>query len=293
MSKLVVAPETLLGLRVALQSTVSRAQAEHRDVLIATRRTLDTVDAAVAARGAKVQQCREALDACLRSERSDCSRHVAAVADATRRLDAALSARDLARQAVADYEARAAATLRRLEKTQSLGLRYLAVKLEKVSAVNAGGPRRTGGVTSGSGTPALGLGAPAIYGLPGLPAGCLMVPVELIDQVENPIAGPQDFGKGYSIEDLDYAFDLFEARILPDLARGVDPTTFAAIDQANGVYGTRSLADTFRGFLGGDAIRLEPRPDGTYSITNGRHRVYVAARSGRSHVAAFISRRTA
>ncbi|CAN7327305.1 hypothetical protein [Arthrobacter sp. LjRoot14] len=290
MSRLIVDPQTLLALQLALKSTTDGVQTEHNASLSAARRTLATVDAAVRLRQTKVQQCQAALDACRNSEREDCSIEAAALVEAQRRLAAALSARTLATQATADYESQARASLKRLEVLQAKGHRYLAFKLNKVAAVNAGGP---GGMSPVSGpgnapvnsAPFSGL---RVHSLPGLPAGFMMVPVELIDQSENPIGGPQDFGKGYSIEDLDYAFDLLSSEVLPGLANGSSPSSFAATDNANGSYGTRSLSDTYSGFFGGDAIRLELRPDGTYSITNGRHRIFVASRFGRQHVPARI-----
>ncbi|MBC7595648.1 MAG: hypothetical protein H7288_17215 [Kineosporiaceae bacterium] len=144
----------------------------------------------------------------------------------------------------------------------------------------------------GGANPATADALPAAHTLPGLPAGCQMIPVSMIDQSENPINGPEDFGKGYSIEDLNYAFDLLEGQILPNLANGADASSFSERDRARGIYGTRSLADTYSGFLdrwSGNVIKLELRPDGTYGITNGRHRVYVAAQGGRQFVPAFIS----
>lgn len=150
----------------------------------------------------------------------------------------------------------------------------------------------------GSGTPSQSIGLSdgavsdwggGVHTLPGLPPGCVMVPIDLIDQTENPINGPQDFGKGYSIEDLDHAFQLFESEILPGLAGGADASSFSDRDHASGTYGVRSLADTFSGFLGDSAIKLERRPDGTFAISNGRHRIYVANIFGRKFVPAFLS----
>lgn len=290
MSRLVVEPQTLRALQLALKSTFDRVQAEHSAALSAAKRILVTVDAAVVLRQARVNQCQTALEACRNSEREDCSIEAAALAEAQRRLVAALNARRLASQATSDYESQARAALKRLESLQAEGHRYLAFKLDKVAAVDAGG---SGGTSSVSGPGSVSVGTafaagPGVHSVPGLPTGFMMVPVELIDQSENPIGGPQDFGKGYSIEDLDYAFDLLSSQVLPGLANGSSPSSFAATDNANGSYGTRSLSDTYSGFFGGDAIRLELRPDGTYSITNGRHRIFVASRFGRQHVPARI-----
>lgn len=290
MSSLVVDPKTLQALQLALRSTVARVHGEHRTSTDALTRTLATMDAAVATRQARVQQCERALEACQNSKRGDCRAEAAALAEARRRLSDALTARGIARQAATDFGSRSRACLKRLETVESEGQRYLSFKLDKVNAVNAG---RAGGRGAASALGGLGVGSAASGGLgvhtvPGLPAGFVMVPVDLIDQTENPIGGAHDFGKGYSIEDLDYAFDLLESQVLPGLAGGATPSSFAAADQANGSHGTRSLSDTFSGFFGGDAIRLERRPDGTYAITNGRHRIFVASRFGRPSVPARI-----
>lgn len=290
MSKLVVDPQTLRALQLALKSTFAGVQAEHRSTLNAVNRTLLTIDAAVKSRQARVQQCQAALEACRNSERDDCSGEAAALAEAQRRLAAALNARKLASQAATDYESQARASLKRLDSVQAEGQRYLTFKLDKVAAVNAGGSggRRTVNALHSLAVGSAEAGGLGVHSLPGLPAGFMMVPVDLIDQTENAINGPQDFGKGYSIEDLDYAFDLLASQVLPGLANGSSPSYFAEADQANGSYGTRSLSDTYSGFFGGDAIRLELRPDGTYRITNGRHRIFVASHFRRQYVPALV-----
>ena len=292
MSKIVVDPQTLRALQLTLKATLIKAIDAHRSTMHEMRRVLLTIDGAVKVRQAKVHQCENALHACRRSDRNDCFVEAAALAEAQRRLAAALSAQRQASQAASAFESRSRASLKRLEGIQAEGQRYLSFKLDKVNAVNAGGTGPTSAaasigsmLTSGPGSE--GLGARSV---PGLPPGFTMVPVAQIDQTENPINGPQDFGKGYSIEDLDYAFDLLETQVLPGLASGSTASSFAATDQANGSYGTRSLSDTFSGFFGGDAIRLELRPDGSYAITNGRHRIFVASQFGRQYIPARVTR---
>jgi hypothetical protein len=299
MSKLVIHPQTLRALQIALKSALTDVQGEHRKVTIAGQRVATTIDDAIRVRQAKVEQCRLALDRCLASERDSCAAEAAALAEAERRLAAAHAARGQATQAIADYQSQANASLKRLELTHSQGLRYLSAKLDKVLAVSAGGASGIGGggatTTSSLGATALRSAMSAVAGihrLPGMPSGSAMIPVGLIDQTEAPINGSQDFGKGYSIEDLDYAFELFESQILPGLASGANAATFSAQDHANRVFGTRSLSDTFSGFFGHDAIKLDPLPGGTFHIANGRHRVYVASLYGRQYVPAFISAST-
>lgn len=135
-------------------------------------------------------------------------------------------------------------------------------------------------------------GRPGVHTVPGLPPGCVLVSVELIDQTESPINGPEDFTKGYSPEDLSHAFDMLEREILPALAGGAGREAFEAMDSASGVYGTRSLTDTYSGFLdesGHNVIKLTLGPNGKYTIDNGRHRIWVASQDGRPFVPAFIS----
>lgn len=289
MTALVVDPRTLQALQLKLTATLARAGEEHRMTMYAVHRTVTRIDAAVTSRKARVQQCEQALRACQESDRSDCSHESAALVEAQRRLGSALHARAVAAQAATDYGSRSRASLRRLEDIDAEGQRYLRFKLDRVNAVTAGGSSPRGGSGPATTSPgASAVGAGAVHAAPGLPAGFAMVPVALIDQTENPIHGPQDFTKGYSIEDLDYAFDLLETQVLPGLSAGSDSSAFAAADRAAGSFGRRSLSDTFSGFFGGDAIRLEQRPDGTYSITNGRHRIFVASRFGRPFVPARI-----
>jgi len=123
-----------------------------------------------------------------------------------------------------------------------------------------------------------------------MPSGWYMVPITAIDQSENPISGASDFSKGYSIEDLEHAFNLLDQEVLPALASGADEDFLAAKDNEDRTWGTRSLSMTFRDFLQdkAESIRLAMRPDGACSISNGRHRVWVATRMGRTHVPAFI-----
>ncbi|CCH73003.1 hypothetical protein BN11_2230008 [Nostocoides australiense Ben110] len=291
MTKLVVDPQTLRALQLTLKATLAKATDVHRSTLHEMRQVLSAIDGAVKVRQAKVLQCEIALQACQRGDRSDCSVEAGALAEAQRRLAAALSAKRKASQAASTFESRSRASLKRLEGIQAEGQRYLSFKLDKVIAVNAGGLGSSSAPASAGSmlTSVPGVGGLGTHSVPGLPHGFTMVPVADIDQTENPIHGPQDFSKGYSIEDLDYAFDLLESQVLPGLASGSTSSSFAAADQANGSFGTRSLSDTFSGFFGGDAIRLELRPDGSYSITNGRHRVFVASQFGRHYVPARVT----
>ena len=163
MSKIVVDPQTLRALQLTLKATLIKAIDAHRSTMHEMRRVLLTIDGAVKVRQAKVHQCENALHACRRSDRNDCFVEAAALAEAQRRLAAALSAQRQASQAASAFESRSRASLKRLEGIQAEGQRYLSFKLDKVNAVNAGGTGPTSAaasigsmLTSGPGSEGLG-----------------------------------------------------------------------------------------------------------------------------------------
>ncbi|MBK9697485.1 MAG: hypothetical protein IPO80_08910 [Propionibacteriaceae bacterium] len=115
------------------------------------------------------------------------------------------------------------------------------------------------------------------------------MPLNLIDQSASTVHGPADFKKGYSPDDLAWAFDAFQQVVLPALAAGEGRDYFHTLDQRAGLQGTRSYSMTYSQLIGaGDAIRLNPQPNGTYAIANGQHRVWVAAQYGVLHIPARI-----
>jgi hypothetical protein len=122
-----------------------------------------------------------------------------------------------------------------------------------------------------------------------LPEGWAMVPLSRIDTSKSGVTGPGDFTKGYSTQDLEWAYGALNEVVLPGLAEGRDPDYFAQLDAGEGRLGARSYSDTYQGFLGGDdTIKLDARPDGTYDVTNGYHRLWVAQRMGLSSVPARV-----
>jgi hypothetical protein len=91
---------------------------------------------------------------------------------------------------------------------------------------------------------------------------------------------------------------LREAQMLqqmdPALKQGSDVETFHAWDKANaiGQYSpdahVRGYADVYHSYHGTDAIALDPRPDGTFDVINGRHRIVAARDAGLREVPARV-----
>jgi hypothetical protein len=124
-------------------------------------------------------------------------------------------------------------------------------------------------------------GDPEVRTAPGLPPGHALVPLSLIDDGDDGVRGPEEFGKGYSPEDLGWGLDAMERVVLPALALGKGLDYFQDRDAREGLQGSRSYTSTYLGFLSPDsAVTLEPSGDGRFTVGNGRHRVWVARTRG-------------
>ncbi len=80
----------------------------------------------------------------------------------------------------------------------------------------------------------------------------------------------------------------------PALAQGADVETFHQWDQANhiGAYSpgqyVRGYADVYHSYHGSEAVALDAKPDGTYDVINGRHRIIAARDAGLQYIPARI-----
>jgi hypothetical protein len=111
---------------------------------------------------------------------------------------------------------------------------------------------------------------------PGMPDGFMMVPLSAIDDSDSKIIDASDFGKGYSPQDLKWAHNAFIDVVLPTLSHGGSIDELRARDAAEGRVGVRSYADTYSGFLGDSAIKI----NGDMTVSNGYHRIWVAKQMG-------------
>ncbi|QGF23383.1 hypothetical protein [Raineyella fluvialis] len=98
-----------------------------------------------------------------------------------------------------------------------------------------------------------------------------------------------DWVKGYSPEDLEWAWQAFRSVIQPGLAKGMTQDDFRDMDARLGLMGTRSYADTYSGFFGDSRIILNRKPGmDALDPGNGRHRIAIARRLGLTHVPAKV-----
>lgn len=123
------------------------------------------------------------------------------------------------------------------------------------------------------------------------PDGISRVELDKINPTD--IQSASDFGNSQK-----YTALLREARMLqqmePALRQGSDTETFHAWDKANaiGQYSpdahVRGYADVYHSYYGVDAIALDPRPNGTFDVINGRHRIVAARDAGLREVPARV-----
>ncbi len=80
----------------------------------------------------------------------------------------------------------------------------------------------------------------------------------------------------------------------PALAQGADVETFHQWDRSNhighysqGQY-VRGYADVYESYHGPEAVAVEAKPDGTYDVINGRHRILAAREAGLQQVPARV-----
>lgn len=106
------------------------------------------------------------------------------------------------------------------------------------------------------------------------------VAVAALDFADNPIIG--EFGRGgMKAADYRWLVETWDAVVAPGLARGLTRDDFAARDAKRDAQPGRRTTDVYDCFLGDtDRIRLTRRPDGSFDVINGRHRIEVARQLG-------------
>ena len=279
---------SLVSSLARVQDRVQRSADEARHAAAEVIRRISTE---LARRRQHLVMAQEALRQCQAARRGSCSAEHARVRraeDAVRRAEAALRSAEVTQ---GDMNARLAARTAHVTRQVSQGRQFLNARLRELgdymaAGIGGGAPARSGpGAPSG----AAASGGARLRHPAGLPAGFAMVPLFMIDHSASTVTGPQDFKKGYSPQDLAWAFQAFKDVVLPGLASGATADTFLQRDQAAGFQGTHSYSMTHSQFLGtGDAIRLSRLPSGKLHIDNGQHRIWVARQYGFTHVPAWI-----
>ena len=247
---------------------------------------VDRVNVELARRRVSLARCEDALRGCLQAEKGSCEGEARAVALAQRQLETALTALRMAERARSRFQAPKARYVREASRLEGEGKRRLSAMsgdLERYLQAASAGAGVTSANLDKAGSNDGGTGSQ------GMPDGWEDVPLAAVDDSDSGVTGAESFGKGYSPEDLTWAFGALHEVVLPAMARGKGLDYFRERDHAEGRIGSRSYADTYHGFFGkGSAIKLDRRADGRYGVGNGYHRIWVAKRMGLSSVPGWI-----
>ena len=278
---------TLADLRVSAARLAVDAVHVAREVDSGINRVLERIDAAVVERTAALASAEAAYEARTRQEGADCSSEARRVAQCQEDLADAQQARAVAGSAAAAHTPAAQRYTRETARLTSEGsgkLSQLAGRVEQY--LNSSSASEPGVGASSSGPSNRGAGGPAggPSAIPGAPDGYVLMPLTSVDTSDSAVTGSGNFTKGYSPEDLAWAHNALHEQILPALRAGKGADYFQQKDLEANRYGSRSLSDTYSGFFGDSAIKLEPGDNGRYKIANGYHRVWVAQQMGLSHV---------
>jgi hypothetical protein len=121
------------------------------------------------------------------------------------------------------------------------------------------------------------------------PAGFALVPISKITN-GNPVTGVEDFDKGQDVDALQWSSKALVAVVLPAMQNGGAPKEYLiGRDQRENRTGEKTFEATYSGFFSSDsAIKLSPQADGTFDLTNGRHRLWLLGQAGATHIPALI-----
>ncbi|MEV6850927.1 hypothetical protein [Actinoplanes sp. NPDC051411] len=110
--------------------------------------------------------------------------------------------------------------------------------------------------------------------------GVESVDLSQVDFSDNPIVGDKFGEGGADLPDYRWAAETWENVIRPGLADSLTRDDFEARDTERAAAPFRHTAIVFDLFLGEEAITLERRPNGTYNVLRGRHRIEAARQLG-------------
>lgn len=277
---------TLFDLARALRESDVAVRAVQDQATKALSRVSREVATAVSDARSQLAQAEARLRECQARREEDCSGPRRAVEQARERLQCCQQAMQLVEQANARLVSSQARYSREMLAASREGQALLAAAASDLGVYLG----MSFGDTGGSAALSAPSSAPSIAPVPGAPAGYASVPLALIDASTNStVTGRGSFGKGYSPEDLSWAYTTLREQVLPAMSAGHGLDYFQARDQAEGRMGARSYTDTFLGFFGdNNAIRLERQADGTFRVGNGFHRIWVAQQLGLDTIPAKI-----
>ncbi len=188
---------------------------------------------------------------------------------------------------------RASARVAQVEASVSrLNRAHISTASQQVSSARAqlsamsralDGYRSSGGGLRGGGPTGTGSAPTTATPLAGI--GLVDLDVSSADLDDSPILDDDrsqgTFGKGgLSRADYRWAVQTWNDTVGPGVAGGKTREDFVEQDIRSDAQPFRRTADVYDMFLGSDRIRADRRPDGSFDIVNGRHRLLIARELG-------------
>jgi hypothetical protein len=286
-----VALQALADSRSAVQKYLAEVETVEVRLSQAIRSVETHVDKEIHERVRQREVAEAELRSCQAQEDANCAAEAAAFRRACERLERAQVARAKLIDAIGGFTPARQRFMDVVRSTVPDAVEFLNVRSRAIEEfAQQSGSSALGAMPAAAGIPSGGRpGSSGNLAGAGIPKGYALVPLDLIDDAGSAVAGPGDFAKGYSPQDLEWAYRAFDEVVLPALQRGLGSDYFHDRDLREGRQGTRSYSDTFSGFFGDSAIKLDARSDGRFEVSNGYHRIWVARQCGRSAVPARIS----
>lgn len=248
----------------------------------------------------QVDAAERALRACRRDPRADCSgqqnAHIEAqdwLARTEENLATAKRCGERLRAAAMRFRQELSTYRRHLELELAAAAAFLgglAVAADAYAGMSvSGGGATSAGPGSGAATmPASGEAGAAAEARIGT-TDLVEASLERIDTSESGVTGPESFRKtGYAT--MREGTQRLDEVVLPAVRNGADGEHFAAMDAQRGLGYEHGYQRVYEAFFGDDCLRLDARPDGSFGVTNGYHRIHVARELGLRSLPARISR---
>ncbi|HMJ72832.1 MAG TPA: hypothetical protein VK471_05630 [Solirubrobacterales bacterium] len=115
------------------------------------------------------------------------------------------------------------------------------------------------------------------------------VELDRVDLSQSAVEGPASYRKA------DYAtvregIQRLDEVVLPAVRRGEGVGYFRNLDAQKGLSYERGYQRVYEAFFGDDSLRLDLRPNGTFGVTNGYHRIHLANELGLRTLPARVAR---
>lgn len=103
----------------------------------------------------------------------------------------------------------------------------------------------------------------------------MSVPVSRIDLTDSSVIGPSSYQK-VAYDEMRRGMNQLDEVVLPAVRQGADGDYFTRLDESRSLDYEHGYRQVYDSFFGDSGILLDARPDGSYGVINGYHRIHLA-----------------